>query len=184
MFANLPRRLAAILFCLALSACAVPPGGGGDLDVSQLVRTEPGDLRMIDVLPRGLGPGGEALLLIVVQDENPEVATSESFELTLADATWQPEQARTIATYRLKPGDYERWRKVQIRLRAQMLAGYADVGMDANTTVCDEAGVSLATGDPGRSPLLVQNAATGRTILTVTAGESLATIKERVPFCT
>jgi hypothetical protein len=178
-------RLAAALICAVLSGCAVSSSrDGGDLDVSQLVRTEPADLRLVDVLPRGLGPGGQAIVVVDVRDENPEVATTQSFELGLADTSYQAEERRSVATYVLAGKDYDRWRQVQIRLRAQMLAGYADVGVDANSTVCDEAGVALATGDPGKSPLMMQNAATGRTILKVTAGEPLTGIKERVPFCT
>lgn len=168
----------------ALAGCAVPGGSGRTtLDASQLVRTEPGSLQLVDVLPRGLGPGGEAFVTLVVRDENPEVATEQRFALRLADATYRPEQRVTVATYVLERDDFERWRSVQIRLRAQMLAGYADVGIDINSTVCDEAGVALETTNPANSPLSLRNAETGRAILTVTASEPLSVIKERVPFC-
>lgn len=174
-----------LLPCLLwLAACAAPPGpvdGLSELDISQLVQTEPADLRVVDVLPRGLGSGGEAVMLFQVEDENPEVAAQEIFDLRLVEERYEPEAQRTLAIYVLQPGDHDRFTQAQIRLRAQLIAGYAQVLLLADSAVCDEAGVALSSG---QSPLLIQNAATGRTILTIRPTEPLRDIKERVEFCT
>ncbi|MFV0245225.1 MAG: hypothetical protein ACK5IB_09435 [Qingshengfaniella sp.] len=174
-------RAAALPCSLLLAGCVAPGTSTSEVDVSQLVQTAPADLRVVDILPRGLGSGGEALLLIEISDDNPDIASSESFELTPTGETYDAENRRTIATYSLSRADQRRFTEMQVKIRAQLLAGYAQVRLAADSAVCDEAGVELVSGT---SPLMVQNAATGRTIYTVMPDEPLATIKDRVPFCT
>lgn len=177
-----PRLATGLAAIIALAGCAA--GGAArqsELDVSQLVRTEPTDLQVIDVLPRGLGSTRQAGLIIAVRDEDPRVSVREAFALRQSDERYEAEARRTLVTYELRPEDQTRFAQTMVRLRAQMLAGYAQVSLGAATGVCDEAGVSLA---PGPLSTILRNAGTGRTILTIPPGEPVAAIKERAPFCT
>lgn len=175
------RFVLALISLAVLAGCVQPGGGEQDIDISQFVQTEAKNLRAIDLLPRGLGSDGEALLLVEIADESPEIATSELFDLKLASQVYDAENRRTVVTFVLSSSDYRRFTEVQIKLRAQLLAGYAQLRMIADSTVCDEAGVELERND---SPLVIQNAATGRTIMTVRPSENLSAIKDRVPYCT
>lgn len=175
------KLLAILIAAASLSACAGHgTGPHGELDASQLVRTEPADLRVIDILPRGIGSTGEAILELEVFDEDPRVAAQEAFDLARADERFEADAARTVVTYVLQPQDHTRFAQVMVRLRAQLLIGYGRVAVSARTGICDEAGVTLTRG---RAPTVIQNAETGRMILALAPVASPRDLKRRAPYC-
>lgn len=181
MLTPLSRRVCAILFLgLALSACEPVPGDD-PIDVTELVRVAPDDLRVRSFVPPGLSSTGDAFLLWVILGPDRMPQSEEFYELVERGSSDAGDGAAVQIVYALDSSDYRRFQGQQVLQRAQLLSGYYGLGLLAGPILCDRAGIPVG----GRWVYSVlSNAGNDAKITTIRVPGSAAEIKAGAEFCT
>ncbi len=177
MIARIPL-LALLAVCVGCAA----PDPMGEFNLSQLVQTDPADLRQVVILPYGLASSGTSALAVALDSTDPQLSAEARFDLVALEAQNDTANQRTISTFGLATADYRRFAELQVRLRAALLTGTpVRPDLDGRFGTCDEAGVQLRDS---AVQAILRDAASGRVILSDRlAAADAARLKAVSPYC-
>ncbi|MBE3639167.1 hypothetical protein [Mangrovicoccus algicola] len=175
----LRRGFAGLALLTLLTACAPKPWDD-PIQVTQLVRLEPGDFRVRTQIPAGLGETGQALFHWTIVTHDDQAESVEDLEMVRVGDPVPQGNGMTEVTYKLTPAGYKTFQTQQIRQRAQLLAGYYYLGVAVIPDLCRMAGTD-ARRDYVVSVLF--NGRNGEKITTFRLDTPASEIQPQVGFC-
>jgi len=168
------RHLAALLAPLLVSACAVSQGRDS-IDISALAQVPPKDFQLVADLPQGLSTTGRAFLMWGLVSPDGQQTDPVTIELTA-----RPGKVGDPVVFTLPDSAVKSFQDQQIKLRAQLLAGFYGIRVYAVPDFCDVAGIAVHGGDVST---VLRNAATGQDITRIDAGMTAKQIESHAPYC-